>query len=176
MPPNIRGRRKNNAECVAHRQLRVDTHRRHGVGIAPGLLAHVLIFLPRATVPGSFQGGLGIGLTLVRKLVEKHDGTVTAASAGIGQGSLFTVQLPLLPSVQPAVESIHASLSKSPASLLPRFASWSSMTLSTRPKAWRCYCKWKGMRSKRSTAACKRSNRRKFPAASRPARYRPSRP
>jgi len=42
-------------------------------------------------------------------LVEKHDGTVTAASAGIGQGSSFTVRLPLLPADQPAVESIEAS-------------------------------------------------------------------
>lgn len=41
------------------------------------------------------QGGLGIGLSLVRQLVELHGGTVTVHSAGLGQGSMFTVTLPL---------------------------------------------------------------------------------
>jgi signal transduction histidine kinase/ActR/RegA family two-component response regulator len=41
------------------------------------------------------QGGLGIGLTLVRHIVEMHDGSVAVASAGYGQGSEFTIRLPL---------------------------------------------------------------------------------
>jgi signal transduction histidine kinase len=43
------------------------------------------------------RGGLGIGLSLVRALVELHGGRVRASSAGLGQGSCFTVELPLLP-------------------------------------------------------------------------------
>ena len=41
------------------------------------------------------EGGLGIGLTIVRKLVEMHGGSVSATSAGAGQGAEFVVRLPL---------------------------------------------------------------------------------
>ncbi len=49
--------------------------------------------------------GLGIGLALVEGLVKMHGGTVTAASAGPGQGSTFTVMLPVIKSHQPAVDA-----------------------------------------------------------------------
>lgn len=69
-----------------------------GIGITPDLLPH--IFEPFVQADRSLarsQGGLGIGLTLVKKLVEMHGGTVTAASAGPGRGSEFGVWLPALP-------------------------------------------------------------------------------
>ena len=55
-----------------------------GVGISPEMLGHVFeLFAQADTSLGRAQGGLGIGLTLVRKLVELHGGTITAASAGL---------------------------------------------------------------------------------------------
>jgi signal transduction histidine kinase/ActR/RegA family two-component response regulator len=67
-----------------------------GIGIDPGMLAHV--FEMFAQVDGTHrrsQGGLGIGLTLVRSLVQLHGGSVSAHSEGIGRGSEFVVRLPL---------------------------------------------------------------------------------
>jgi signal transduction histidine kinase/ActR/RegA family two-component response regulator len=67
-----------------------------GIGIAPDTLPHVFKLFTQAdgAVPLA-RGGLGLGLALVRALVERHGGVVTAASAGIGHGSTFTVRLPL---------------------------------------------------------------------------------
>jgi signal transduction histidine kinase len=66
-----------------------------GIGIAPDALAHIFDLFRQAdeAAPRS-KSGLGIGLALVRNLLELHGGSVTAASAGIGQGSEFTVRLP----------------------------------------------------------------------------------
>ncbi|MGZ5056234.1 MAG: hybrid sensor histidine kinase/response regulator, partial [Methylobacter sp.] len=79
-----------------------------GVGISPDLLTHVFdLFTQADRSLAHSQGGLGLGLTLVRQLVEMHDGSVTAASDGIGHGSTFTVQLPLLPVAQSAIEAVQ---------------------------------------------------------------------
>ncbi|MEO7362976.1 MAG: ATP-binding protein, partial [Gemmatimonadaceae bacterium] len=53
------------------------------------------------------RGGLGIGLSLVQRLVELHHGTVSAFSAGPDEGSVFTVRLPVLPEVLPAALSVQ---------------------------------------------------------------------
>jgi two-component system, sensor histidine kinase len=67
----------------------------NGVGIAPELLPRVFdLFVQGERTLDRAQGGLGIGLTLVRRLVELHGGTVSAASDGPGCGSVFTVRLP----------------------------------------------------------------------------------
>jgi PAS domain S-box-containing protein len=72
--------------------IRVDDD---GAGIEPALLPRVFdLFVQGNPTLDRPQGGLGIGLTLVRRLVELHGGTVTATSAGRGRGSAFTVRLP----------------------------------------------------------------------------------
>jgi signal transduction histidine kinase len=68
-----------------------------GVGIREELLSTVFELFLQAEAPEHSRGGLGIGLTLVRSLVQMHEGRVEAHSAGLGQGSEFVVWLPLLP-------------------------------------------------------------------------------
>lgn len=70
--------------------------RDNGVGIPAELLPRVFeIFTQVDRSLGRAQGGLGIGLALVRSLVEMHGGSVEADSAGLGRGSTFVVRLPL---------------------------------------------------------------------------------
>jgi signal transduction histidine kinase len=67
-----------------------------GIGIPPDMLPHIFeMFAQVETSRDRAQGGLGIGLTLVKSLVEMHGGSVQATSAGPGQGSEFTVRLPI---------------------------------------------------------------------------------
>jgi PAS domain S-box-containing protein len=66
-----------------------------GIGIAPGLLTRVFdLFIQGDRSLHRGEGGLGLGLTIVRKLVELHGGWVEARSDGMGQGSEFVVTLP----------------------------------------------------------------------------------
>jgi CheY-like chemotaxis protein len=68
-----------------------------GIGIAPEHLPHVFeMFSQVDSALERSQGGLGIGLSLVRGLVEMHGGTVEARSEGLGKGSEFVVRLPVL--------------------------------------------------------------------------------
>lgn len=69
-----------------------------GMGIPAGLLPHVFdLFAQGERSPARSEGGLGIGLTMVRRLVELHGGRVEARSDGPGMGSEFVIWLPLLP-------------------------------------------------------------------------------
>jgi signal transduction histidine kinase/CheY-like chemotaxis protein len=85
-----------------------------GVGIAPELLPRIFDLFAQAPVSlDRAQGGLGIGLTLVRALVELHAGSVAADSAGRGRGSTFTVRLPLAePAAAAAPDSAAPDLSR----------------------------------------------------------------
>ncbi|OON64681.1 hybrid sensor histidine kinase/response regulator [Massilia sp. KIM] len=74
-----------------------------GVGIPPELLPHVFdVFVQGAISIDRSQGGLGIGLSLVRRLVELHGGSVSADSAGAGSGSVFVIRLPRTEQVEAA--------------------------------------------------------------------------
>src|SRR4029453_17335970 len=87
-----------------------------GIGIPPEDLPRVFnLFVQVDSALNRATGGLGIGLTLVRHLVELHGGTVSAHSAGLGKGSEFVVRLPVqrdqprgapqIASIQPRAES-----------------------------------------------------------------------
>ena len=68
-----------------------------GIGIAPDLLPRIFdLFVQANRSLDRAHGGLGIGLTLVQRLVKLHGGSVEAHSEGLGQGSEFTVRLPIL--------------------------------------------------------------------------------
>ena len=67
----------------------------NGQGIEPGLLPQIFdLFTQAERSPDRAQGGLGIGLALVRSLVALHGGAISADSAGRGRGATFTVRLP----------------------------------------------------------------------------------
>ena len=67
-----------------------------GIGISADFLPHVFeMFRQGDSSLERSRGGLGIGLALVKSLVELHGGTIAADSAGLGKGSVFTVRLPL---------------------------------------------------------------------------------
>jgi PAS domain S-box-containing protein len=71
-----------------------------GEGIPPNMLARIFdMFTQVQEFRDRRQGGLGIGLTLARRLVELHGGTIEAQSGGSGSGSTFTVRVPLMPAI-----------------------------------------------------------------------------
>lgn len=83
-----------------------------GIGIQPQFLPHVFEYFRQADGSTTRQfGGLGLGLAIVRQLMELHGGTVAAESGGEQQGATFIVQLPLLQPATPVrSESTHAPL------------------------------------------------------------------
>ena len=82
--------------------------RDNGIGIDAALLPHVFdLFIQGERSSDRAQGGLGLGLALVRSLAERHGGAVQARSAGRGQGSQFEVTLPR---ADPQAHAPHASV------------------------------------------------------------------
>ena len=92
----------------------------NGIGISPEMLPRVFDLFTQGhrslDRPG---GGLGIGLTLVRRIVELHGGTVEAKSPGVGEGTEFVVRLPALPSGVEEASSNLRELERKPAAQHP---------------------------------------------------------
>jgi signal transduction histidine kinase len=78
----------------------------NGIGINPEMLDRVFdLFAQADHAVGHARGGLGIGLSLSRRLARMHAGELTANSEGLGRGSCFTLRIPL---------AIHSSVSATP--------------------------------------------------------------
>ncbi|MFH1159031.1 MAG: ATP-binding protein, partial [Pseudomonadota bacterium] len=85
----------------------------NGVGISPELLPYVFdLFVQEERSLDRKQGGLGLGLTLVRRLAELHGGTVEAKSQGLKKGSEFTVRLPIMTGAEVSVPATPETASK----------------------------------------------------------------
>ena len=80
---------------VEEGKVRVSIHDR-GIGLAPGQLDQVFEMFEQGGRSGAFAGGLGLGLAIVRNLARHHGGRAWAESEGLGRGSSFHVELPLL--------------------------------------------------------------------------------
>jgi CheY-like chemotaxis protein len=95
-----------NVELAAEREgpaVRIEV-RDDGIGIPADQLEHVFdMFSQVNRALDRSQGGLGIGLALVKSLAEMHGGSVSAASGGVDRGSVFTVTLPLAADAETAV-------------------------------------------------------------------------
>jgi signal transduction histidine kinase/ActR/RegA family two-component response regulator len=68
--------------------------RDNGAGLESGMRSHIFDLFAQAADPDAAHGGLGIGLTIAKQLVELHDGRIEARSDGLGTGSTFVVELP----------------------------------------------------------------------------------
>jgi PAS domain S-box-containing protein len=98
------GRADGRITVAAHRQERdaIIIITDDGTGIPADALPHVFdVFFQADTTLDRTRGGLGLGLALVRRVVELHEGTIEAASAGRGHGAIFTLRLPLQPGDTP---------------------------------------------------------------------------
>ncbi len=110
----------------------------NGIGISAEQMPHLFeMFTQGDSLPDRAQGGMGIGLSLARGLVEMHGGRISAHSAGPGLGSEFVVRLPLAGSA--AAAALTAAVGQGGRRRRPWPAGcWWPTTCATAPTAWRC--------------------------------------
>jgi PAS domain S-box-containing protein len=88
----------------------------NGMGIAPDMIEHVFdLFAQGERTLARTEGGLGIGLTLARRIVALHGGSISARSEGAGKGAEFVVRLPLLPSYAAGLTDVRERVAGAPA-------------------------------------------------------------
>ncbi len=108
-----RGGRVSLAARVEERSLIV-TVSDNGIGIAPDMLQHVFeMFVQVDSTLERTNAGLGVGLSLARRLVELHGGSIEAHSAGVGRGSEFVVRLPIVVEPELPAKTIPAAFMSS---------------------------------------------------------------
>ena len=104
-----RGGRVSLAARVEDRNLIINVAD-NGIGIAPDMLNHVFeMFVQVDSTLERTNAGLGVGLSLARRLVELHGGSIEAHSAGIGRGSEFVVRLPIVVEPELPAKTIPAA-------------------------------------------------------------------
>ena len=92
--------------------------RDNGIGMAPEMAARAFdLFTQAERTPDRSSGGLGLGLALVKSLVELHGGAVSCESEGVGRGSCFAVRLPLLTDALPQAHAGGAAVAEQAAGL-----------------------------------------------------------
>lgn len=111
--------------------------RNDGIGIAAEQLDRIFDLFVQVDVSlGRSTSGLGIGLTLAKRLAEMHGGTLQVLRPGVGQGSEFVVRLPIVDATpQPAHQRWQWTLRQP----RPPCACWWWMTIGTRPRRLRCH-------------------------------------
>lgn len=106
------------ATCDETSHARIEI-RDNGVGISEGEIEELFgLFAQGERQLDRAEGGLGLGLALVRRIVELHGGSADAESDGVGKGSCFRVQLPMSPNVPPPQTSKRTSKALPPAKVL----------------------------------------------------------
>jgi CheY-like chemotaxis protein/two-component sensor histidine kinase len=114
---------KSNSESPSARHEVTIRVRDNGIGIAPEMLPRVFDLFSQADHSiARTQGGLGIGLNIVRSLVELHGGEVSAHSAGLRLGSEFVVRLPVLEGDEPGRDKGTTTTSSERSSQTPKEA------------------------------------------------------
>ncbi len=124
-----------------------------GVGIAAAMLPTIFDLFTQ--VPGQAdrsEGGLGIGLSLVRSLIERHGGSVQATSAGLGHGSEFVVRLPLFRRAPPPAPRRAKNARADRRGALPTHPGH-RRSAENRPTPWRCCSESSAMRCEPPTTA-----------------------
>ena len=112
-----------------------------GIGIEPAMQARVFdLFVQANDATSRSQGGLGIGLTLAKNLIELHHGTIEVRSGGLGTGTELIVTLPVLAGERTQTDSVAATAPHEVAAVARPFASSSWTTISMRPRACHGCC------------------------------------